>query len=188
VGNDPFRNPKLGCPIHGTAIYSVDAYYPWVVDCEALPYKLKCPIGGETYPSNDFASGDMTGGTFPDNGSGCVVDGTRYHFIGLYAHYAYNTVLQPAIKSFGRAYTLTGDPRYAHKAAVCLLKEAFEYPSATDRKQRTYEPGYELGSSMISDVVWSSAALVNSATCYDEIVAALESDTAGGRHAGRRRR
>ena len=176
VGNDNFRTPKAGCPVHGEKIYEVDAYYPWIVDGETMPYKLKCPIGGETYPSNDFASGDLKTGPYPDDGSGYDVAGRKYHFIGLYAHYAYNTILQPAIKSFGHAYLLTGDRRYAHKAAVCLLKEAFEYPNSTDRKDRTYLPGYEPGSGMISDVVWSGGALIASATCYDEVCEALDGD------------
>jgi hypothetical protein len=177
VGNDSFRTPKLGCPVHGSDIYSVNAYYPWVVDVEAEPHKIKCPIGGETYPSNDYAAGDMTTGPYADDGSGFVDEnGTRYHFIGLYAHYAYNTALQPAIKSFGDAYMLTGDERYAHKAAVCLLKEAFEYPNSTDRASRTYIPGYKMGSGMITDVVWSSMTLVASARCYDQIVGAIEGD------------
>ncbi len=176
VGDDPFRVPKLGCPVHGPEIYGVEAYYPWVVDCDKLPYKLKCPIGGETYPSNDFAAGDFTSGDYPDDGSGCLKDGTPYYFMRLYTHYAYNTLLQPAIKSFGRAYSVTGDKRYAHKAAVCLLKEAYEYPNADDRKDRTYISGYEHGSGMITDVVWSAGALVASATSYDEILPALDGD------------
>ncbi len=177
VGNDSFRTPKLGCPVHGSEIYSVDAYYPWVVDVEARPHKIQCPIGGETYPSNDYAAGDMDAGPYDDDGNGFVDDkGTRYHFIGLYAHYAYNCALQPAIKSFGDAYMLTGDGRYAHKAAVCLLKEAFEYPNRTDRKHRTYLPGYAKWSGMITDSVWSSMTLVASARCYDQIVAAIDAD------------
>lgn len=176
VGDDPFRRPKLGCPVHGQEIYTVNAYYPWIVDCDKLPFKLKCPIGGETYPSNDFGAGDMTTGPYADDGKGCLVNGTPYYFIGLYNHYAYNTMLQPAIKSFGHAYLVTGDQRYAHKAAVCLLKEAFEYPNGADRKDRTYIPGYEHGSGMITDVVWSAGALNASAMCYDEIVNALDGD------------
>ncbi|MEN6301645.1 MAG: hypothetical protein ABFD96_02930 [Armatimonadia bacterium] len=177
VGNDNFRNPKAGCPVHGQEIYSVNAYYPWIVDVETMPYKLKCPIGGETYPSNDFAAGDMTSGKYPDDGNGYNDKGCLYHFIGLYSHYAYNTMLQPAIKSFGHAYLATGDKRYAHKAAVCLLKEAFEYPNGTDRKQRTYLPGYGKYAGMITDVVWSAGALNASATCYDEIFETIDEDT-----------
>ena len=30
----------------------------------------RCPVGNEEYPSNDFASGDMTSGDFPDDGIG----------------------------------------------------------------------------------------------------------------------
>lgn len=151
IGKDSFANPRLGCPVHGQEVYTVNAYYPWIVDCEALPYKLTCPIGGETYPSNDFAAGDLTTGSYADDGTGCVVEGSRYYFIGLYAHHAYNRVIQPAIKSFSDAYMVTGDRRYAHKAAVCLLKEASEYPNDTDRARRTYEPGYGVMSGMITD-------------------------------------
>lgn len=85
-------------------------------------------------------------------------------------------MLQPAIKSFGHAYVATGDKRYAHKAAVCLLKEAFEYPNATDRKQRTYQPGYGKYAGMITDVVWSAGALNASVTCYDEIFETIDGD------------
>ena len=176
VGNDNFRTPKTGCPVHAEKIYEANAFYPWIVDVETMPYKLKCPIGGETYPSNDFVSGDMTTGPYADDGRGYNRAGQKFHFIGLYAHYAYNTMLQPAIKSFGHAYLATSDRRYAHKAAVCLLKEAFEYPNSTDRKDRTYLPGYNHGSGMITDVVWSCGALVASATCYDEISEAMDGD------------
>ncbi len=176
IGNDPFGNPKLGCPVHAQQIYGVNAYYPWIVDPVNLPCKIKCPIGGEVYPSNDFAAGDMTTGPYADDGSGCLIDGKRYYFIGLYSHYAYNTVLHPAIKSFGHAYLATGDGHYAHKAAVCLLKEAFEYPNSSDRRNRTYIPGYAAGSGMITDVVWSSGLLVDSAHCYDEVFDAIEGD------------
>ncbi|MEI6502940.1 MAG: hypothetical protein WCP21_18170, partial [Armatimonadota bacterium] len=177
VGNDNFRTPKAGCPVHREKIYEEDAYYPWIVDVEKAPYKLKCPLGGELYPSNDFAAGDLKTGPYADDGGGYNDAGCFYHFLGLYSHYAYNTMLQPAIKAFGHAYMLTGDKRYAHKAAVCLLKEAFEYPNATDRKDRTYQPGYGKQSGMITDVVWSGPCLVASATCYDEICGALEGDS-----------
>ncbi|OGV68591.1 MAG: hypothetical protein A3K19_11545 [Lentisphaerae bacterium RIFOXYB12_FULL_65_16] len=176
VGNDPFNPNKLGCPVHGAAIYSTNAFYPWVVDCENLPGKIKCPIGGETYPSNDFQAGDLTSGPYPDDGTGCVVDGKRYYFIGLYSHHAYNTGVVPAVRSLSRAYSLTGDPRYAHKTGVLLLKVATEYPNSTDRKNRTYIPGYGKGSGMITDVVWSSGALLTYAFAYDETIEMLRQD------------
>lgn len=177
VGNNPYRAPKIGCPVHGSKIYEKDAYYPWIIDCVKAPYKIKCPIGGESYPSNDFAAGDLTTGPYADDGHGWVApDGTRYHFIGLYSHCAYNTVIVPAIRSFGNAYLITGDKRYAHKAGVCLLKEAFEYPNSTDRKDWTYLKGYQRWSGMLSDGVWSAGALNASALCYDLVKEAIAAD------------
>ncbi|MEI6500088.1 MAG: hypothetical protein WCP21_03570, partial [Armatimonadota bacterium] len=178
VGNDNFRTPKTGCPIHGDRIYEIQPFYPWIVDVEDAPHKLKCPVGGETYPSNDYATGDTNTGPYFDDGNGYTdPTGRDYYFISLYSHYAYNTMLQPSIKSFGNAYLATGDKRYAHKAAVCLLKEAFEYPNSTDRKDRTYVSGYGPGSGMITDLVWSGGALITSATCYDEICEAFDGDS-----------
>ncbi len=176
VGNDNFNPNKLGCPVHGREIWTVNPYYPWVVDCENLPGKLKCPIGGETYPSNDYLAGDLTSGAFADGGQGWSRAGQHYHFLGLYNHYAYNTGVIPAIRSLSRAYTLTGERRYAHKAAVLLLKEATEYPNAADRRALTYLPGYGKGSGMITDVVWSADALIADAYAYDEIVEAVRED------------
>jgi len=176
VGNDHHSPEKLGCPVHGRSVYRDDAYYPWIVDCENLPGKIKCPVGGETYPSNDFASGDLTSGDCPDDGSGCVIEGRRYHFIGLYAHYAYNTGVVPGVRSLSRAYTLTGDPRYAHKAAVLLLRVASEYPNATDRRDRTFRPGYKVASGMVTDVNWAAFALNAYASAYDELFEAIAAD------------
>ncbi len=176
VGNDHFSPDKLGCPVHGREIYKINPFYPWIIDCDGLPGKIKCPIGGETYPSNDYQAGDMTTGPYADDGSGCVIDGKRYHFIGLYAHYAYCTGVIPGIRALSRAYTLTGDPRYAHKAGVLMLKEATEYPNRTDRKNRTYIPGYGDYAGMVTDVVWAAGALLGDAYAYEEIFAALRVD------------
>src|SRR5256886_4146715 len=77
-------NLPHGCPIHGTEIYRKQAYYPWEKDV-SLPWKwkIRCPVGGELYPSNDFGRGDMTSGAFADDGigGGCLHDGLHYGFI-----------------------------------------------------------------------------------------------------------
>ena len=65
-------DPTATCPVHGTAIRARSGFYPWLVDFEQHPYRVKCPVGGELYPSNDFAAGDMTSGDYPDDGSGCA--------------------------------------------------------------------------------------------------------------------
>ena len=48
-------NVRFGfdCPIHGKEIFKKGGHYPWIIDREH-PFKLKCPVGGEVYPTNDF--------------------------------------------------------------------------------------------------------------------------------------
>jgi hypothetical protein len=77
-------DPTSTCPVHGTEIKRYSAFYPWRLDFEKHPYKLICPVGGEMYPSNDFAAGDLTSGPYPDDGKGCVLNGKRYQFINYW--------------------------------------------------------------------------------------------------------
>lgn len=122
-------NLSNGCPIHGTKIYRSTAYYPWKVDLSwPLKWKIKCPIGGETYPSNDFAKGDMTGGEFPDDGigGGYLHDGKRYGFIAQIAQ-AYAHQMLRVAPECAQGYLATGDLRYAHKALVALCRLAVEH-------------------------------------------------------------
>ncbi|HJN16089.1 MAG TPA: hypothetical protein QGH10_11380, partial [Armatimonadota bacterium] len=122
-------NVKEGCPEHGTEIYNVRAYYPWIKDT-SFPYKWKieCPIGHETYPSNDFAAGDFTSGGFVDDGVGgaCEVDGIKYGFIAelcqAYCHQMLGVAPQSA-----QAYLATGDVKYLHKTLVALCRLGVEH-------------------------------------------------------------
>ena len=41
-----------GCPVHGVKVHE-QGLYRWIIDFDR-PYKVTCPVGGETYPSNDF--------------------------------------------------------------------------------------------------------------------------------------
>ena len=79
-----WTNIQHGCPVHGKEIYRKRAYYPWHMS-SAFPWtwKIRCPVGNEEYPSNDFANGDMTSGPFPDDGIGgaCMHEGQKYGFI-----------------------------------------------------------------------------------------------------------
>ena len=122
-------NLSSGCPVHGTEIYRTKAYYPWEVDL-SWPWKwrIKCPVGGETYPSNDFANGDMTSGAFPDDGigGGCLYDGKKYGFIAQIAQTYCHQMLRVAPEC-AQGYLATGDPRYAHKALVALCRLAVEH-------------------------------------------------------------
>lgn len=132
-----------GCPVHGKKIFEVGGTYPWIVDPHQ-PFKVKCPIGGETYPDSDYGPYYRSGfqdrsslkGKIADDGWGWVgPGGQRYWFV---AHANAMALMQPgaagrpvipAIQQLSRAYVLTGDARYAHKAAVLLHRIAEVYPN-----------------------------------------------------------
>ncbi len=122
-------NVLEGCPVHGRDIYKVRAFYPWKWSY-ALPYdwKITCPIGGESYPSNDFARGDMTSGAFPDDGIGGAFEkgGVKYGFLAE-VNQAYCRHMLTVAPQCADAYVATGDPRYAHKALVAMCRVAEEY-------------------------------------------------------------
>ena len=145
-------NLQEGCPIHGPDIYQIRAFYPWdrqispsqspgegqkcsyaregIDPPMPLPYrwKIKCPIGGEEYPSNDFANGDMTSGDFPDDGIGgaCDYQGKKYGFIAELCQ-NYSRLMMNLPYSCASAYRATDDIRYAHKGLVAMCRLAAEY-------------------------------------------------------------
>jgi oligo-alginate lyase len=168
--HDRFKEAK-GCPIHGKAIFEGTSGQlgGWSFNIDAHPWKLRCPVGGEYYPTNDFAAGDMTSGEFPDNGQGCQYKGDTYYFIPVYFHYLYLGNILPVLRSLSEAYQLTGDPAYGRRAAILLLKIAQEYPNATTKRDRTYHPGYGGGAGMITDCDWSPGDLNTFASVYDEL-------------------
>ncbi len=122
-------NIQFGCPVHGAEIYKVRPYYPWIKDF-SFPWrwKIKCPIGGEEYPSNDFAQGDMTSGQFPDDGigGGFVQNGKHYGFIAEIAQ-AYDHQMLRVAPECAQAYLATGNVKYVHKALVAFCRLAVEY-------------------------------------------------------------
>lgn len=133
-------NITQGCPVHGADIYQDKEFYPWLDELDkpiiatteaTVPYawKVKCPIGGEMYPSNDFANYDFTSGAFPDDGIGggyIAPDGTHYGFIAEIAQsHAYRMLtVAPAC---ARSYVATGNIEYAHKALVAMARVAVEF-------------------------------------------------------------
>lgn len=122
-------NIRFGCPVHGTDIYQKRAYYPWEKDAD-IPWrwKIRCPVGGEEYPSNDFGNDDFTSGEFPDDGigGGYVRDGKHYGFIAETAQF-YDHRMLAVPSTCARAYIATDDVRYLHKALVAFSRLAVEY-------------------------------------------------------------
>ncbi len=50
----------VGCPVHGNEVFRRGGHYPWKMSREK-PFRVTCPVGGEVYPSNDFAAYYKTG-------------------------------------------------------------------------------------------------------------------------------
>ena len=122
-----FLNLDKGCPLHGMEIYHSDPYYPWIVDVRNRPYQVQCPVGGEWYPTNDYLSGDHTGGEFPDDGWGChAKDGAIFGFISYYLLRRIRFVYG-AITRLANYFQATGDGRAARKVAILLASLAREH-------------------------------------------------------------
>ncbi|MBN1542206.1 heparinase II/III family protein, partial [candidate division KSB1 bacterium] len=133
-----------GCPEHGIEIFTRGSD-PWTIDPFRDPWKVVCSMGGERYPSHDFsaflASGlrdsSLLQGKQIDSGGGWQdpKTGTRHCFTAHYCRKLWLDTIVPGTLALSRAYLLTGDPVYAHKAAILLGRIADFYPhmSFTDQ-------------------------------------------------------
>jgi hypothetical protein len=187
-----------GCPIHGRKIFEVTgSTYPWIIDPKE-PFKVKCPIGGETYPSNDYGKFYHSGfkdrsdfnGPYVDDGRGWVApDGQRYWFVAHWNHFLWmmhgsapHPNLSTGLTALGRAYLLTGDARYAHKAAVLLRRIAEVYPNMDHESQSRFgeilAAKGERYTGKVVNAIWESFLIAGFAEAYDAIWPSLDGDTA----------
>ncbi|HID06542.1 MAG TPA: hypothetical protein EYP10_05275, partial [Armatimonadetes bacterium] len=179
-----FNVSVRGCPIHGKAIYR-HGTYPWRLSFDE-PFKIICPIGGEKYPDNDFFAfyrSDFRDkrhlqGRFIDDGWGWVSsDGERYWFVGYACHWWWLRFVIPGVLNLSRAYVLTGDRRYAHKAAVMLFRIAQVYPQMDYTWQSRY--GQLTGCTYQGKIVnhiWETGVVRNLAEAYDNIFDTIDGD------------
>jgi hypothetical protein len=179
------RENRALCPVHGDKVKAYHVWCPWNIDPINHPYQIQCMMGKEWYPSNKYHEGDMTSGDFPDDGSGCVVNGERYHFLKEYAHMVYGSVVVPTLNSLSQAYLLSGDERYGRKGAILMARLATQYPNygwpddwnLENRFDRTYlgpwnnvHPYYSgKTGGMITDQIWSTFKLEDEAYAYDAL-------------------
>ncbi|MBX3394236.1 MAG: heparinase II/III family protein [Phycisphaerae bacterium] len=164
-----------GCPIHGTAIYAYGSY-PWILDRER-PYQLKCPVGNEVYPSNDFTAYYRTGlidqsrlqGSYPDDGFGWrnPNNGRKYWFVAYAVHWHYRNTWIPAVLKLAQAYAVTGDRIYARKAIAMLDRIASVYPSMNYRTQSRESAIYGQRAGKIVNSLWEYQNLRSLAIAYD---------------------
>ncbi len=121
-------NDRRGCPRCGMKIYEGrNAFYPWLLDPRNHPCKVGCPECGEWFPTNDYASGDMSSGDIVDDGHGVDMDGYRLSFIGYYNVWHYLKYYVPMVRNLAREYAHTGDHAFARKTAVGLLRVTEQY-------------------------------------------------------------
>lgn len=183
-------NVRFGfdCPIHGKEIFKKGGHYPWIIDREH-PFKVKCPIGGEVYPTNDFhpwtvSNNDKldTHKEYVDDGYGWLdKDGNRYWFVGYYIFWQrWRHDILPVIPQLAYVYALTGDTHYSHKAAAMLARIASEYPDMIYAKQAYHNGVWPAGiGGKILDHDWEGGGTIEPLSiAYDEIYDGLDSDAA----------
>jgi hypothetical protein len=111
-----------------------------------------------------------------DDGEGYVAEGHRWRFIGAYLIYGqWKEAIYGGILRLAAAYTVTGDPAYAHRAGVLLDRVADLYPSFDFGQQgivyeRKGDAGYV---STWHDACEETRAI---ALAYDQVFAALRED------------
>ncbi|MEN6303439.1 MAG: heparinase II/III family protein [Armatimonadia bacterium] len=175
------------CPVHGQEVLKVASMYGWKMDFDH-PYKVICPVGGESYPSNDFNAYLKSGmkdrslltGEYVDDGWGYekkAGDKFRHWFVAYYAHWMVRNWLHPALQNLSQAYLLTGDTKYAHKAALLLWQLAQYYPDYQYEKQSSYgkenDPSY-LGRLLYH--TWETWTVEIAALTYDAVFPYLAQD------------
>ncbi|MBN1543263.1 heparinase II/III family protein, partial [candidate division KSB1 bacterium] len=179
---DPFRYPwKVQCPHCSTLFPRNDfyAYYRSGLDVQgifnsdsadqSLLYNIDHPDPQD--PLHLFGV---------DDGEGFVQDENRWRFIGAYLRYGqWKTLIVDGIRNLASAYVLSGDSRYAHKAAILLDRVADLYPLHDYRYQGwVYEKqdttNYNGFVSIWHDACVESRALI---LAYDQIFEALDSDS-----------
>ena len=190
---------NTGCPIHGRKIFEGinGSSFPWIVDPKH-PFQVKCRIGGEVYPSNDYGAYYRSGfkdkasltGPYVDDGWGWTApDGQKYWFVAHANHLVWegpgldSRCIVNAVQSLGRAYLISGDRDYAHKAAVLLRRVAEVYPNMNHEQQSRFgqlmaETGTRYTGKVVN-AIWE-AYQITPELCegYDAIWETIDGDTA----------
>lgn len=173
---------NLGCPVHGLDA-NRGGLYKWEYSPDR-PFKIRCPAGGEEYPSNDFAAFLASGmedrslltGDFADDGWGWNKPGDNhnYWFVAYYAHWSMQRQLREAISDLALGALVSEDPaqarRFAHKCALLLWELAVHYPdydyNTQARESREHNPNY---TGRITNMIWEVGWADTCAPAYDAV-------------------
>jgi endogenous inhibitor of DNA gyrase (YacG/DUF329 family) len=180
-------NVSIGhdCPNCGDEITRKAGHYPWLMYRDQ-PFKVKCPVCQEVFPKNDFQPWNTeglegkpeTGETPTDRGVGWVdpKDERRYYFVSYYVFWQrWSKDVIAGLEGLSQTYLMTGDPAFAHKAAVMLARLAsmydrFDYPT------QCYHEGVFGVRGRIMDYIWSTGNNSIIARAYDAIYPVFADD------------
>jgi hypothetical protein len=184
-----FAVSTAGCPKCGHKINEKGGDYAWLIDPK-VPFKIKCPVDGSVYPSNDFEAYYRSGfkdkigwdTAFVDDGWGWTdpKTGEKSWFVAYYNHWMWHKHLVLGLRALGSAYTITGDKRYAHKAAVMLHRIAEVYPGMDHAKQSRYGQlmaarGIEYRGKVVNNI-WEASLAQCLAEAYDATWETIDAD------------
>ncbi|HNR68394.1 MAG TPA: heparinase II/III family protein [bacterium] len=115
-----------------------------------------------------------------DDGDGFVQNGNRWRFVGAYLLYGqWKKLIVEGIHNLSAAYVLSGDPRYAHKAAILLDRVADLYPLFDYRYQGlVYEKQDTVNQNGFVSI-WHDACVESRLLimAYDQIYDGMEQDS-----------
>src|SRR4051794_36421327 len=177
------------CPECGKAIGDPNNKPGWIVDPKK-PFKVTCPLCHSVFPTNDFESyyrsdfktkiGWDT--KYVDDGWGWTnpKTGEKYWFVAFANHWTMHGKLMPVMHALGRAYLLTGEKRYAHKALVALHRYAEVYPEMDYGAQSRYGALMRAQSKdypgKISYAIWETDLVTALAEAYDACWETVDGD------------
>lgn len=180
-----------GCPIHGVKVHE-KGLYKWLIDFDK-PFQITCPVGGETYPSNDFQAYLSSGmkdrslltGEYADDGWGWHQPGdtttANHWFVAYYAHWSMMRFLFEAVENLSHATLLstneTQATHYAHKTSLLLWQIAVHYPNYEYEKQsresKEHNPEY---TGKMFNMIWETWPPHKFALAYDAVKPFLKND------------
>jgi hypothetical protein len=166
-----FAVSASGCPICGKKIQEIAGDYGWIVDPKN-PLHVKCPVDGTVFPNKDY----------PDDGWGWKnpKTGEKFWFVAYANHWLIYGKLVPGLHDLASAYILTGDKKYAHKAAVIIYRIAQIYPAMDYTNQSRYgelmRARGEKYPGKIVNHIWECGLSSTVAESYDDVWDSIDSD------------
>ena len=186
------------CPACGVRLTDANNKPGWRIDPKR-PFKAICSECDTAFPSNDFETYYRSGfktrigwdTKYVDDGWGWTdpKTGEKQWWVAYANHWTMHGKLYPVMHALGRAYLLTGDPRYAHKALVLLHRYAEVYPEMDYESQSRYGTLMRaMGrrySGKIAYNTWETDLVTALAEAYDACWDAVDADRALQRSTGK---